>query len=62
MERCVEKPKRQVSKSLAIQILHSCRLAPTNSLVDQWNIKSLGLPYSVKYPTIIFVIYQREKV
>jgi len=33
-----------------------------NFITDQWNVKSLGLPYFVKYPTIIYVIYQREKV
>jgi hypothetical protein len=58
----VEEPKRQVSKSLAVQALHSYKLAPTNSLADQWNVKSMGLPYFVKYLAIIFVIYQREKV
>jgi hypothetical protein len=31
-------------------------------LVNQWNAKSLGLPYFVKYLAIIFVIYQKEKV
>jgi hypothetical protein len=38
------------------------RLAPTNSSTDQWNAKSLGLPYSIENPIIIFVAYQREKV
>ncbi len=54
--------KRQVNKSLIVQALQSCRLALADSFTYQWNAKSLGLPYSIKYPTIIFVIYQREKV
>jgi len=58
----VEKVKRKFSKSFVMQALQSCKLAPTNSFINQWNAKSLGLPYFVKYPTIIFVIYQREKV
>jgi len=58
----VEKPKGQVNMSLAIQALHSCRLALVNSSTDQWNEKSLGMPYFVRYPTIISVIYQKEKV
>jgi len=58
----VKKPKGQVSKSLIVQALQNCRFAPTNSSVDQWNAKSLGLPYFVRYPTIISIIYQREKV
>ncbi len=62
VEGYAEEPKGQVSKSLAVQTLQSCRLAPTNSFANQWNAKSLGLPYFVKYPAIIFVIYQREKV
>ncbi len=40
----------------------TCSSALTNNYAYQWNAKSLGLPYFVKYLTIIFVIYQREKV
>ncbi len=57
-----EELKGQVSKSLAIHALQSCRLAPKNSFINQWNAKSLGLPCSIIYPTIISIIYQREKV
>jgi hypothetical protein len=53
----VKELKGQVRKSLVVQTLPSCRLAPTNSSTDQWNIKNLGLPYFVKYPTIILVIH-----
>ncbi len=56
-EGYVKEPKGQVNKSLVVQALQSYRLAPTNSSIDQWNAKSLGLPYPIKYPTIIFVIY-----
>jgi hypothetical protein len=38
----VEEPKGQVSKSLTIHALQSCRLAPPNSFANQWNAKSLG--------------------
>jgi hypothetical protein len=62
VEGYVEDPKRQVSKSLAIQALQSYRLALANFFTNQWNAKSLGLPYFVRYPAIISVIYQREKV
>ncbi len=58
----VEDLKGQVSKSLAIHALHSYRLALANFSINQWNAKSLGLPYFVRYPPIISVIYQREKV
>jgi hypothetical protein len=58
----VEELKGQVSKSLAIQALQNYELALANSFIDQWNTKSLGLPYSIKYPIIISIIYQREKV
>ncbi len=33
-----------------------------NSTKNKWNAKSLGLSYLVRSPTIIFVVYQREKV
>ncbi len=52
----VKELKGQVSKSLVVQALQSCKLAPANSIIDQWNAKSLGLPYSVEYPTIISIL------
>jgi hypothetical protein len=53
----VKELKGKVSKCLVIQTLQNCRLALANSSTNQWNAKNLGLPYSVKYPTIIYVIY-----
>jgi len=44
-----------------MQALQSCRLAPTNSFANQWNAKSVGLPYIVRYPAIISIVYQKEK-
>jgi hypothetical protein len=58
----VKDSKGQVNKSLALQASQNCRIAPTNCTTNWWNAKSLGLPYSIKYPTIISVIYQRKKV
>ncbi len=58
----VEELKGQVNKSLTIQALQSCRLAPINSSIDQWNAKSMGLPYSIRCPTIIFFIYHSENI
>jgi hypothetical protein len=43
----VKELKGQVSKSLVVQALQNCRLAPIN----------LDLPYFAKYCAIIFVIY-----
>jgi len=57
VEGYVEEPKGQVTKSLVVQALQSCRLAFVNSSTNQWNAKNLGLPYSVRYPTIISIIY-----
>ncbi len=45
----VEYIKGQVSKSLELQALQIRKIAPTNYVVDQWNAKSLGLPYSIRY-------------
>ncbi len=60
---CVEGyVKGQVNKTIALQELQSCRIACTNYVGDQWNAKSLGLPCSIKYLTIISMIYQKEKV
>jgi hypothetical protein len=61
-EGYVEEPKGQVSKSLVVQALHNCKLALANSSTYQWNVKSMGLPYFVRHPAIISVIYQKEKV
>ncbi len=41
MDGYVEESKGQVNKSLAVQALQSCKLAPTNSSTNQWNAKSL---------------------
>jgi hypothetical protein len=62
VEGYVEDPKGYVNKSLTIHALQSCRITLVNSTTDQWNEKNLGLPYFVRYPVIIYVIYQREKV
>jgi hypothetical protein len=48
--------------SLVVQALYSYRLTPTNFSIDQWNAKSLGLLYSVRYPAIKSIIYYKEKV
>ncbi len=53
----VEEPKGQVSKSLAVQALQSYKLAPSNFSTNQWNVKSLCLPYFVRYHAIISIIY-----
>ncbi len=58
----VKEPKGHVSKSQVVHALQSYKLALANSSTNQWNTKSLGLPYSVKYPTIMSIIYQKEKV
>ncbi len=56
-KKYVKDMKGHVNKSLALQTLQSYKIAPTNSTKDQWNAKSLGLPYSVRYPTITSMIY-----
>ncbi len=62
LEGYVEDPKGQVRKIITSQALQGCRIAPINFARDQWNAKSLGLPYSMRYITIIPMIHQREKV
>jgi hypothetical protein len=61
-EGYVKNLKGQVSKIITKQALQSYGIEPTNSIGDKWNVKSLGLPYSMRYPTIISMIYQRRKV
>jgi len=60
-KRYVEELKGQISKSLVIQALQKCRLAPTNSFVNQ-ECKEFGFAISIKYLAIISIIYQKEKV
>ncbi len=62
VEGNVEEPKGQVSKSQVVQALQNYRLAHANSSIDQWNAKGPGLPYSIRYLAIIFLIYYKEKV
>jgi len=54
--------KGQVNKSLVVQALQNCKLALAIFFANQRNIKNLGMPYSIKYPAIISIIYQKEKV
>jgi len=54
--------KGKISKTLTLSALQGCRITPTNFIGDQWNAKSLGLPYFIRYPTIISMIYKREKM
>jgi hypothetical protein len=58
----VEELKGQVSKSLVVQDLQSCRLALANFSIDQWNTNSMGLPYSGRYIAIMYIIYHKEMV
>ncbi len=53
----VKDPKRKINKTITLQALQSCRIAPINFLGDKWSAKSLALPYIVKYPVIRSVIY-----
>jgi hypothetical protein len=57
VEGYAEESKGHVSKSFIVQTLKSCRLAPANFSANQWNANSLGMPYSIKYLAIKFVIY-----
>jgi hypothetical protein len=61
-EGYVRDPKRQVNKTITLHALQSCRIETMNSTRDLWNVKSLGLPYLVRYLAIIFMIYQKYKV
>jgi len=56
-EGYVKESKGQVSNPLVVHALYSCKHALANSSTDQWNVKSLGLPYSVRDHAIIFFIY-----
>jgi hypothetical protein len=60
-EGYVEYPKGHVNKSLVMQALQSCKLPPTNSCANQWNVKNVGLPNIVRYLAIISIVYQKEK-
>ncbi len=54
---CIQDPQGQVSNSLALQTLESYKIIITNSIISHWNVKSSGLPYFVRYPTIISMNY-----
>jgi hypothetical protein len=41
-EGYVKELKGQVNKSLVVQALQSCKLAPTNSFANKWNFKKFG--------------------
>ncbi len=51
-----------MTKALVEKLLYKHDIKPPYTNVDHRNINKCKLPISVRYPTIIYVIYQREKV
>jgi hypothetical protein len=61
VEGYVEELKGQISKSLVVLALQSYRFPPTNSSANQWNAKSLGLPYFIQYFAIYLSFIRRRR-
>jgi hypothetical protein len=44
------------------ELLFSHDIKPPYTNTNQWNVKECRMSFNIKYPTVIFVVYQREKV
>jgi hypothetical protein len=58
----IEDSKGQVIKTLTKELLFKHDIKPPYTNAKQWNVNKCKLPISVRFPKVIFVIYQREKV
>jgi hypothetical protein len=45
-----------------LELLFSHDIEPPCTNVDQWNVEKCKMPIKIIYPTILYVVYQREKV
>jgi hypothetical protein len=51
-----------VTKTLVEKLLFKHDIKPLDTNVDQWNIKKCKMPINIKYPIVICMIYQKEKM
>ncbi len=58
----VKDPKGHVTKMLVEELLFSHDTKPPYTNEDKWNVKKCKMPINIRYPYVIFVLYQREKV
>jgi hypothetical protein len=47
---------------LVEKLLFSHDIKPPYTNVDKWNVNNCKMLINIRYPTIIFMVYQREKV
>jgi hypothetical protein len=60
--RYVEDPKGQVNKLVVGELLYDHDIKPPYTNANWWNRKKFKVPFNIRYPTMIFVVYYKEKV
>ncbi len=59
----IEDPKGQVNKLVVEELLYNNHdIKPPYTNADQQNVKKCKMPFNIKYPTMISMVYQKEKV
>ncbi len=56
---CIEDPKGQVNKLVIGELLYDHGIKPPNTNANQWNGKKFKMPFNIRYPTMIFVVYYK---
>ncbi len=51
-----------MNKLVVEELLFSHDIKPPYTNVDEWNVKKCKMSFNIRYPIVIFVVYQREKV
>lgn len=52
----IKDSKGQMNK-MVVELLFSHDIKPPYTNADQWNVKKRKIPYNIKYPVVIFVVY-----
>ncbi len=51
-----------MNKLVVEELLFNHDIKPPYINVDQWNVKKCKMSFNIRYPVVIFVVYQKEKV
>jgi hypothetical protein len=58
----IEDPKGQMNKLVVGELLYIHGIKPPYTNANQWNKKRSKMTFNIRYPTMIFMVYLKEKV
>jgi hypothetical protein len=60
--RHIKDLKGQVNKLVVEELLFSHDIKPPYTNVHQWDVKKCKMSFNIRYPVVVFVVYQSKKV